>query len=94
MILAIVGSTELVGSAVAHLDQVTGLVNMQRRKAYQAHCSNGHEYSPGNTYNGSDGRQCRKCQRAREHRWKIKNGWIPLRDYAAGLGKMTEEFVI
>lgn len=56
-----------------HLEPVTGLINMQRRYAHYAHCSNGHAYTPDNTYRRPDGhRDCRSCIRERVRRYKAK----------------------
>lgn len=59
----------------AHLEPVTHRVNMMRGRgvgsenAAKTHCVNGHEYTPENTYVGSNGwRQCRTCNRERQRR--------------------------
>ncbi|TXH43519.1 MAG: HNH endonuclease [Desulfurellales bacterium] len=46
-----------------HLDPVTHQVNMQRSApATKAHCANGHEYTPENTYMEGNKRHCRACR--------------------------------
>jgi hypothetical protein len=51
----------------AHLDPVTGRVNILRGEgtgacnARKTHCPSGHEYTPENTLRYGSGRKCRRC---------------------------------
>jgi hypothetical protein len=52
----------------AHLEAVTTKVNCERRPRQnqndgKTHCVNGHEFDDENTYNRSDGRACKECNR-------------------------------
>jgi hypothetical protein len=58
-----------------HLEAVTLQENRRRRNAAKTHCTNGHEYTPENTYRWTDpdgytSRRCRICnaEKAAEYR--------------------------
>jgi len=58
-----------------HLDPVTNEVNKTRSRGLieptRNACSNGHEWTAGNTYRAPNGiRHCRECQRARSRSYK------------------------
>lgn len=64
-----------------HLEAVTTAENLRRGTAPSAllrgstHCRHGHQYTPNNTYFGSDGvRQCRECRKAANQRRQAKRG--------------------
>lgn len=67
-----------------HLEAVTKEEALARRdweraRAWKTHCRHGHEYTPENTYLGSQGfRQCRTCRRERD-----KARWVQSRRMAA-----------
>lgn len=43
-----------------------------RRNSQKTHCKNGHPYSGDNLLKIPRGRDCRTCQRAREHKYHLK----------------------
>lgn len=54
-----------------HLEPVTRAENMRRRYLTYTECTNGHEYTPANTYIRPDGhRDCRTCIRTRVAAYK------------------------
>lgn len=57
-----------------HLELVTHYENMLRGMAARTHCSNGHEYTPENTYvrSGTRKRICRACSRQNSRRYKAQ----------------------
>ncbi len=65
-----------------HLEVVTPLENSRRglsglhgnyHNTYKTQCTNGHEFSPENTYTRPNGkRNCRVCARTRWNRWSLK----------------------
>lgn len=57
-----------------HLEPVTRLENIRRRRASNDHCRNGHLYTPQTTYvrAGTTTRICRICQRAASARYAQK----------------------
>lgn len=58
----------------AHLEPVTPGENVRRRPTCtKTKCKHGHDFTPENTYNRSDGRRmCRKCVAATERRRAAK----------------------
>lgn len=54
----------------AHLEPVTGRVNLQRGAAAVTHCPEGHAYTPDNTYQPPSraARMCRTCRTQRAQR--------------------------
>ena len=62
-----------------HLEPVPGGVNAMRgdnpwaKNARKTHCKHGHEFTPENTYVGTDGgRRCRKCKRRDQMKYRRK----------------------
>lgn len=61
-----------------HLEPVTRRENVLRGdglaalRAKQTHCKSGHEFTPENTYTGSGGRSCRRCQVAAVSRYRSR----------------------
>lgn len=61
-----------------HLEAVTGSVNQSRQKQHgpvrysKSHCTNGHEFTPENSYFDPAGiRSCRTCRRDAKRRYRV-----------------------
>lgn len=59
----------------AHLEPVTQAENMRRgiggwQHAAKTECPNGHPYDEANTYQGTNGRACRECQRMHQRNYR------------------------
>lgn len=60
-----------------HLEPVTLVENIRRgtqgwNHRDKTHCPKGHEYTPENTYHGTNGRACRACQREHQRTYRLR----------------------
>jgi hypothetical protein len=60
-----------------HLEPVTHAENMRRgmagkHQAAKTHCPQGHPYDEANTYDGTNGRACRECQKLHQRAYRIR----------------------
>jgi hypothetical protein len=65
-------------NGISNLEPITRSDHLKlhhaNRRELTTHCKHGHEWTPENTYQSTEGRMCKTCVRLRARAWRSKTG--------------------